>query len=65
MSGEIELGPYKDAINRVMDNLRQHEDVEPMELPDVLKMADFGLFRSVDFIIIGFKVVEMRLVRVK
>ena len=37
MSGEIEIGPYKDAIKSF---LFLEEDV-----PDPLKMADFGLFR--------------------
>ena len=39
MSGEIEIAPYKTTIKGVLD---LNED---FVVPDVLKMADFGLFR--------------------
>ena len=39
MSGEVEVGPYKDTIKSFLSLDR--------DVPDVLKMADFGLFRLV------------------
>ena len=37
MAGTIEVGPYKGMIKSFLDLDR--------DLPDTLKMADFGLFR--------------------
>ena len=41
MAGTIEVGPYKGMIKSFLDLDR--------DLPDTLKMADFGLFRLFSF----------------